>query len=342
MGLLGWFRRRTPDLAAENASEHLIQEATDYVIRMTDPRLALLPRCRDKLAPAVAASLAFLQRQRPLLPEAHPLSASLWATTACLRAMFVSARDIDGLLGRSAELRAFFARQPLLEEAHAIMGMAVREQEVLGLALQGEMVQRDVAQTTLGFSEHRIRLFGESPQALWRAVARRLVDELAMIALTRINAERDKRKSLETDTALLRARLRTFERRGTGVDAMLDASPASATDTRKLLHQLERNERQLHAMGGSDTQLERELEVLHEVFADPARLIEVAARRLYVDDMNRVRPGDDRNGTPIEYVLVRVRRTGTVAERAFLPVRVSRHLPQETGLRLDEASALLG
>lgn len=342
MGLLGWFRRRTPDLATDGAFDRLVQDTTDYVVRMTDPRLALVTRSRERLTPAVAESIRFLQRQRPLLPEAHPLTAQQWAQDPCLKCMFVTAQDIDKLLGGSAELRAFFARQPLLEEAHAVMSMALREQQVLGIALSGEMVQREVAQTTLSFSEHRIRLFGDTPQTLWRAIARRMVDELALLALGRINAEREARKSLETDTTLLRARLRTFERRGAGVDSFLGESPAPAnSDTRKLLRQLEDNERRLKEMGGGDTQLERELELLRGVFADAARLIEIEARHLHVDDMNRVCP-PEQGGDPIEYVLVRIRRDAGDIERAFLPVRVGRQLPQEPGLRLDEAAVLLG
>lgn len=342
MGLLGWFRRRTPDLARDGSLDRLIQETTDYVIRMTDPRLAVVSRARDKLAPAVETSIRFLQEQRALLPEPHLLSAQQWGLDPCLKCMFVTAQDVDKTLAEAAELRNFFEHAPLLEEAHAIMGMSVREQQVLGMALKGEMVQRDVALTTVSFSDHRLRLFGDSPQSLWRAIARRLIDELALIALSRINAEREERKSLETDTALLRARLRTFERRGTGLDHMLQEGQATGnTDSRKLLHQLETNERKLKALGASDSQLERELELLRAVFAAPAERIEVQPRQLHVDDLNQVLD-ENQGGTLIEYDLVRVRRDAETIERAFIPVRVGRQLPQASGLRLDEASALLG
>lgn len=342
MGLLGWFRRRTPDLAKDSGLDRLVQETTDYVIRMTDPRLALVPRARDKLAPAVETSIRFLQQQRTLLPEPHLLSAQQWAQNPCLKCMFVTAQDVDKVLANASELRGFFEHAPLLEEAHAIMGMSVREQKVLGMALKGEMVQRDVALTTVSFSDHRLRLFGDTPQNLWRAVARRMVDELAMLALARINGEREDRKSLETDTALLRARLRTFERRGTGLDHMLnDSQTPGSTDTRKLLHQLEANERKLKTMGASDSQLDRELELLRTIFAAPTDYISFEPRALRVDDMNQV-VSDEQAGTRIEYDLVRVKRLDETIERAFIPVRVGRQLPQPTGLRLDEASVLLG
>lgn len=342
MGLLGWLRRRTPKLDGEHLPTHLVQETTDYVIRMTDPRLTLVPRHREKLAPAVSACLNFLREQRTLLPLPRELSASQWASDPCLKAMFVKADDVDAALAHATELREFFAHAPLLEEAHAVMGMAIHEQTVLGMALKGEMVQRDVAQTTVSFSDHRIRLFGNSEGHLWHAIARRLVDEFALTALARMQSEQQDRKSLETDTALLRARLRTFERRGAGVGSFLgEQGTQGSSDTRKLLHQLEANERKLKAMGCSSGGLERQLDVLREVFSAPAALIEVTQCTVRLDAMNRVVTAAQ-DGCDITYNRVRVKREDAPVERAFVPVRVQRCLPAEAGLQLDRAAALLG
>lgn len=344
MGLLGWFRRSTPEVQRNGLSTALIQETTDYLVRMTDPRLTLVARYRERLAPAVEATLAYLRHQRERLPAPRTASTDAWANDPCLKAMFVTAQDVERAVSGAGELCSFFARAPLQEEAHAVLGMKVNTQRVLGMALNGEVVQRDVVQTTLSFSDHRLRLVSESPHALWRAIVRRLLDEFAVVALTRMQAEQQNRKSLETDSALLRARLRTFERRGAGIDSFLADTPgAGSTEARKLLHQLEDNERKLNAHGGSVSLLERQLELLREVLLMPAESLEIERRQHRVDSMNRVLRDDEPDGALVEYDFVRIKRIDQNVERAFLPVRVPRPVggPCEQ-LRFDEAERLLG
>ena len=81
-----------------------------------------------------------------------------------MNAFFATAHDVPACLGRSVELRRFFDNDPA-PEAYALLGMKKEERSVLGMELQGDAVQREVAQTQVSFSGHRI--IAASPPAGW-------------------------------------------------------------------------------------------------------------------------------------------------------------------------------
>ena len=342
MGLLGWLRRSTPKLAAEGFSEAVVRETTDYVVRMCDPRIALLSRYRERLAPAVVAALRFVQGQRELLSEPVDANVSAWHSTPLLRAIFATTHDMQQAFGRSIELVDWFARNPLCDVAVATLGMVAREQRVFGMALDGEVIQREVVQTTLSFSDHRTRIFSDSPETLWRGVARRLVDELAYIALSHFESEQTTRKQLEEELSLMRARLRALERRGTGMDHLAAGRDVpEAVVGRKLLHQLEENERKLAQMPGNADLLELRLSMLAETLSQAASYVHIARRHVHVDSLNRVFEEPSPDTHPISFVEVKVDRKPPL-ERVLVALRIHRSALQPVGLKLEDAARLLG
>lgn len=84
--------------------------------------------------------------------------------------------------------------------------MAFKEQRVFGMALHGEMVQRDVAQTSISFSDHRTRMCGHDEARLRRIVGVEVFEYLLAHALAQIGEERDERRELQETRALIRAR----------------------------------------------------------------------------------------------------------------------------------------
>lgn len=342
MGLLGWLRRSTPKLATDGLSEAVVRETTDYVVRMCDPRIALLSRYRERLAPAVVAALRFVQKQREMLGEPVDANVSAWHSTPLLRAIFATTDEMQQAFGRSTELVEWFARNPLRDVAVATLGMVAREQRVLGMALDGELIQRDVVQTTLSFSDHRTRIFSDSPESLWRGVARRLVDELAYIALSHFEAEQTTRKQLEDELALMRARLRAFERRGTGMDHLAAGRDVpDAVVGRKLLHQLEENERKLAQMPGNADLLELRLSMLADTLSHAESYVHIGRRSLHVDSLNQVFDDASPDTNPISFIEVKVDRNPPL-ERVLVALRIHRSALQPAGMRLDDAARMLG
>ena len=68
-------------------------------------------------------SVDYLRTKLADLPPEIDISLANWATEPALRAFFARPEDLSGALGRSRNLRTFFAKYPELDHAHIILGM---------------------------------------------------------------------------------------------------------------------------------------------------------------------------------------------------------------------------
>lgn len=342
MGLLDWFRSSTPKLDEARISQASVDEAIDYVVKVTDARLTLVDHYRPRLSGPVRRTLEHLVSLRDTQPPTHEASALAWATDPTLRAMFSQTSELVSVFQRSDALRDFAAGISPLDPVYAVLGMDFEEQRHFGAGLQGQLLVRDVARTTLNFRQHRLRLFARSEIELVRAFSRRMLDELALIALERMQAENETRRELEEDRQLIAARIATFNRRGIGGESFLGEAGAeiSASDSQRLLRALEENETRLAALGSPAESLDRQLDYLAQTLAEPMRHIRIETRRLHVDSMNCLVDAAE-DGETVEFGVACFGRRAPVL-RAFLPVLVDRSLIGEgRKLRLENAERWL-
>lgn len=341
MGLLDWFLHSTPKIEEESVSATLVEETIDYLVKMTDARLALVDGYRQRLSAPVTCALRYLGAQRASLPPSHPVGPHSWSQDPSIRAFFGQPADLLDVFSQCEALHKYAQRTSPLEPIHAILAMEFEEQQRFGVGLQGSLVVRDVAQTALNFSHHRLRLFAHSDQELWQSMARRMLDELALIALGRMQAEQAERRELEEHRRLLSARLATFQLRGIGGDSFLGDAGAmvSNEESAELLHKLEANETQLAALGCPSETLDRQLDYLAEVLCEPTRAVRFEFRREHLDSMNVVQEGS--RGDEVQFGVVCFDRQPPV-RRAFLPVEVDRKLVGEgRQLKLENAERWL-
>lgn len=342
MGILDWFKNRPAQFDPDGLSDDLVQRATEKAITLTNPRLLVLPACHGRLLPSVRHTLAFLSEIVRALPAVRPLSAAGWSSDTALRAFFVAPSDIPGVLGRSENLRTLFAKYPELDEACLVLGMAVSEQRGLGISLQGEIVQRDVVQTSISFSDHRAHLCSRDESRLRRLVGSQAYEYLLAQALSEIGEERVERQELEANRALLRARLRLLRQQGPGLGSMFGAAAPDNSECATLEAELVENERQLAAIGSSESALEAELDCVIQVLANPQRYLRVEQRELRLNSMNVI-VGADETG-PAADVQFSVAELGGALprQRAFVVVRVARsELPAGQGINFDLAARCL-
>jgi hypothetical protein len=276
------------------------------------------------------------------LPPVRPLSQADWSADPALRAFFVAPSDIPATLGRSNNLRTLFDKYPAIDEAYLILGMAFNEQRVFGMALHGDMVQRDVAQTSVAFSDHRTRICGRDESRLRRAVGLEVFEYLVAHALSEIGAERIERQELQSSRSLIRARLRLLQQHGPGLGSMFGETPAAASDQARLEAELLDNERQLEAIGGNESALESELDCLKAVLDNPQRHLRVEPRKLRLSPMNLLL--DENSSEPaaeVDFALAHLEGTPPM-RRAFVLARVARsEMPSPQKINFDDATRYL-
>ncbi len=342
MGILDWFKNRPAQFDPDRVSDEMIRAAADKAITLTNPRLNVLPGCQRRLAPAVETAVEFLRAMVQSLPGARALSPATWSRDPALRAFFVAPTDIPAVLGRSDNLRTLFDKFPELDEACLILGMAYNEQRVFGVALHGDMVQRDVVQTSVSFSDHRAHICGRDESRLRRVVGTQAFEYLLAQALAEIGEERVERQELEGNRALIRARLRLLQQQGPGLGSMFGAPPAARSEQARLETELLENERQLAAIGGSESALEAEFACLTEVLGHPERYLHVEQKQLRLNTMNVV--ADKASTDPaaeVDFAIADLAGAQAV-RRAFVVASVARgEVPSTPKINFDDAARLL-
>lgn len=337
MGILS--RLLHPD---RTGSEQKINEMVERIIAL-HPHLRLARRYHAHLAPAVTTSLHYLDDLVGSVPESREASAAAWATDPYIRAFFVNANEVAQAISRSADLRAHFEHNPHVQETYAVLGMEMTERHILGVGLEGETLRRDVPQTTLSFSDHQVRMCGNTEAELKMEIVRRLLDQLALEGLAQVSAGKSRRDMLERERALLKTRLQLLERKGIGIRGMLgSADDAKSDELAQLQTEMEENERNLASLGLQTEALERELETVRGVFAQPEQHISLSSRRVRLDRSNVVlEAGSAQEGAELELRFARIPTTPP-RTRAFSLVRFARANLLPAKSMLDEAARLLG
>jgi hypothetical protein len=342
MSILDWFRNRAGHFDTDRVSGEMVQWAVDKAIALTNPRLKLLPNCHKRLAPSVETTIRFLQGLVRLLPTVRPMSAAIWSADPALRAFFVSPADMKGVLAHADSLRALFEKFPELDEAYLVLSMAFSEQRVFGLGLQGDMVQRDVAQLTVNFSDHKTRLCGPDEAVLRRVIGVEIFEYLISRALSEIGAERSERQELQANRSLIRARLRLLQQHGPGLGSMLGEAPADASQQAGLEAELLDNERQLETLGGGEEVLEGELETLKRTLENPQDYLSIEPKHLRVSSMNVVLDETStESGAEVDFAVIEL-KGATPGRRAFILARLARaDLPPAQSMNYHEAMRYL-
>jgi hypothetical protein len=324
-----------------------VADAVERIVALS-PHLRMARRYETRLQPAVVTALRYVAGVVDAIPPAREASAAAWSLDPYIHAFFAGPDDVAPALSRSADLRAWFGQNPAEQEAHAVLGMAMKEKRVLGTAQEGETMRRDVVQETISFSDHQVRMCGRSEAELRDEIVRRLVVQLGLQGMARFTAQQAERGLLERERALLQTRLRLLEREGAGIGALVGdgaaagAAAADADELARLQADIADNGEAIQRLGLRSEALDRELAEVCAVLADPAAHLFVETRNCVLSGMNVVQPpGQPDGGDALVFQVAQIPTVPPQA-RAFALVRFARaDLRPPDGL-LDDAARLLG
>ncbi len=336
MGLLDWFKNRSEQFSSDEPSEEILAKAVEKAVTLTNPRLKLVDDYLQRLRGPVSRSVDYLRTKLADLPPEIDISLANWATEPALRAFFARPEDLSGALGRSRNLRTFFAKYPELDHAHIILGMTFNERKIQGLSLRGDITRQDSTQTVIDFSVPRTRICGHTDREVRQLLGAQSFEYLVAQAMTDISEVRSERMELEDSRNLIRARLRLLQQQGPGLGSVFEAGPESA-EQMKLESALIENERQLDELGSSQETLESELGALCKVLEDPERYFRLERTRLRLSTLNVVLDESSSDvALDVEFTMAVLSGIPKV-KRAFVLGRMRRsELP---ALKLDIANA---
>lgn len=344
MGILNWRlngRRR----ASPHSSREL--EALAQEICRLSPRLRLLPRYAQRLAPHLGTALDYVRTLIAGIPAPREASPQAWATDPYVHACFGTPHDVQLIFSRSADLQQFFETSPDATEAFAVLGMDMTEKRTLGVGLEGDVMRTDVLQTIVNFSDHQVRLCGRDKPALCRQIEGRMLDQLALQGLASAAAGGVGRDRRLQEMALLGKRLRFLEGEGEGVGmrAMLGGAAAPDPDEqarlRAQLAEGDANARTASVSKDSVNALESQLLSLQTTFSDAKSYFFIERRHIRLSRMNVVTGEDSMSPSDaLEFTTASI-PGDPPATRTFLMVRIPRAVMLTRMRLLEEAERYL-
>ena len=308
--------------------ESLVEQAIERAVDGTDSRIRLLPGYQKRLRGPVIRAIDHVIPLVDGLPAPVTAGHSEFTNEAVLGALFASAADMFGCIGRDHSLLEYLESGEGRGAARiTALLLADRENRTtLGIDLHGDQLRRDVPQVTVGFSDHNVVDPRETEDEARRQLKRRAFDHLLTIALARIGEARIERADLTRQRDLLRVKLATLKRGGWDFESHAAETP-TATD---LDQELDRITAELASLGRDDQVLQHNLEIVANLLEDAEQQLWSEDLSLSIDAMNIERdPGDP----SARHIVLKELKNGQGLSRVMLLVSFSpRDLPKQEDL----------
>lgn len=282
--------------AGPDADRQLVAEMTDLIVDTVEPKVKAHRRYRERLEPSVRTTMEWLRGlgRTPLAPLR--LAAADWGADPRLNTFFATPEAIPELLGRSKDLRAFFAdpAHAGASEAWALLGMKKEERTVFAPRFEEGQLKQDVAQVTIDFTGHRLVAVAADEATARIEAGRRIVLRLAQVALVRIleidrqGLERERHKSY------LSTRLRLLELARDGAAGIVDDPSTIAQQIADVRRERDQAVRDYIDTKATLATLEGYLAQIEAVFGHPEQHAALDRSPLHVSRMNvKVEPGSE-------------------------------------------------
>jgi hypothetical protein len=264
--------------------DELIKRAIERAVDGTDPRLRALPGYQKKLRAAVIHAIDHVVALVDSLPAPLELNRAAYSTHPELLAYFASGAHAQEVLTLDLALNQWRA-SPDSMARHIVMLllMEMEERNVFGMALDGDMLRRDVAQVTVNFAHHRLTDPAPAEEDTRRLLKRRAFDHLLSLALKRIAAAHTERVELERERALLRRKSAALAAGRWGFDETEGGAPP---DPLALQQQLEEIESQLQALGAGAGLLNAHLGIVVDMLTQAEQNVWITNSPLIINRMH--------------------------------------------------------
>ncbi|MBL8259447.1 MAG: hypothetical protein JNM60_06545 [Candidatus Competibacteraceae bacterium] len=267
---------------------NLIRAAVERVVDGTDPRLRMARQYRKKLGPAVERAIEYVIELVDALPPPAEIGGGRFTGDPRLRALFVSSQQVQEILSFGKELHHYRRRisGKLPSDLYALLRTERIEKTVLGVALEGNIIRRDVPQITVNFHSHRVTFPTGSETKTRREVKKRAFDYLIETALKRLVSVRTQKQQLEQQQRLLLQRkTKLLKGKSIGLEPLLD-SPAADVTPAAIDRQLREVEAELGRLRADSATLDDHLAKVVATLREPEKYLRLDRVSMTLDHMN--------------------------------------------------------
>lgn len=281
--------------AAEPSSGYSLAEAIERVVEGIDTKLRLVPGYRKKLQAEVAISLEYIDRLIEQIPGPIDISRKTFISDPEVRAYFSTPDALQNIFSCGDGLKNFFERPEnvSVDECCALLCANKEERQFFGLALEGEVVRRDVVQTAISFFDYKVLSPAIDDNEVRSAIKKCIFDGLVTYALQQIANIKIERRDLIHKRRILHAQLRSRQTGSNGLSALLaQAHFESAQQCASLSKDLKEAETRLANITGDSDVLSFYLEEIRKVLSKPENFIQINIACFRLSDMGILLDGE--------------------------------------------------
>jgi hypothetical protein len=264
-----------------------LEQAVEHVVEGIEPRLRLVPGYRRKLLSPLQKALSYIDQTVDRIPGPLALDRQAYVDRPELKAFFASPDELENFLRNSSEVSAFLhqVHECPPQEAYALLCTNKEEKNILGMALAGNDIQREVSQTAINFYDHQLLAPATDEQVVRSGIKQCIFDGLITYGLQHIAGLKSQRRELEDHRRILHARLRARQAAGNGLSSLLASVSSTDQQIEEIAGDLRLTEDKLHQLPASEHVLDDYLAEIQQILNKPEAFIEMNIVCLHLNRM---------------------------------------------------------
>jgi hypothetical protein len=227
--------------------EAALVEWIERMVQESDPSIRTVAGYRQQLRKPVENALGYIEDLISVIPGPFSLSAERWDTDPLVHALFAAPGEVQALLHDCVELASFFEKSAV-KTAVALLTARKVERTVFGMALEGEILRRDVPRKAVEFYEHRVVAPLATEAESRRELIQRGLNLLAMQAIEVVTRDQAIREELTAERRSLAFKIKILQTRDRGLECLLAGGCQNRADQEEAQQLLAEIDQQLMAL----------------------------------------------------------------------------------------------
>ncbi len=142
--------------APSPACAGVLDQAVEHVVDRVSPRLRAVSGYTRRLRKPVVTALHAVDQLVDAMPPVLPCDRAAYASDPRVAAFFVNHAELRAVFSQSQEVRDLFGANAGAEACFALLCMQRAEHRQLGMAVEGDVLRKDILQSTVSFTDHQL------------------------------------------------------------------------------------------------------------------------------------------------------------------------------------------
>lgn len=234
-------------IASAKLSDKDILEAIEAVVEGTEPKIRYVSTYKKQLKKSVTTSLLYIDELVNKIPGTVAVCHKNFASNPQVHAYFSSVNEMKNIFSISSELKSFFDYTQY-EQAYTFLCMNHDDKTILGMEMKNDVLVRDVMQTAVNFSEHKVMSPAATEEEIREALKLCIFEGLITYTLKKLIDLKGEYRELQVQQCSLQSRLRSRKAKGRGISQLLSSTNEVDSECDGILEQIAETEDELKKM----------------------------------------------------------------------------------------------